>query len=254
MTKRLLRRILVVEDDPSIQELSTLVLTMFGGFEVQACSSATAALQAAQAFTPDLILLDFLMPGLNGQRAFEAFGRLPTTASTPVIFMTARVDPGEIVEYRRLGSLGVIPKPFDPTTLAETIQEMWDRQQAAQLTESMREELAALRQRYVATFPETLCAIQSAASSLQKNGGDGQVAAALYEIAHHLAGSAAIYGFPAVTDAAQRIGRFAKEHPLRRWVPRDAPALLKLVVILIVALEQPLQQGPAARAVCTASL
>jgi len=231
-----------------------VVLTMFGGFEVQACSSAIVALQAAEAFNPDLILLDFLMPGLNGQRAFEAFGRLPTTASTPVIFMTARVEPGEIVEYRRLGSLGVIPKPFDPTTLPETIQEMWDRHQAAQLTESLREELAALRQRYAATFPETLCAIQSAAASLQKNGDDGQIAASLYEMAHHLAGSAAIYGFPAVTDAAQRIGRFAREHPIGRWVPRDAPALLKLVVILIVALEQPLQQAPASRVTCVASL
>jgi two-component system, OmpR family, response regulator len=248
MIKRHLRRILLVEDDPHIQDMTSLLLSRLGGFEVQACGSAADALQKAQAFGPDLILLDFMMPGLDGQDAFEAFRQTPATAATPVIFVTARVQPRAIVEYRKLGSLGVIPKPFDPERLAETIQGMWDRHQAARLTESLREDLAALRRGYEAAFPESLCAIQIAATSLQENGGDAKVAASLYEVAHRLAGSAAIFGFPAVTEAAQRIGRFASEHPPERWAARDAPSFLKLVVSLVAALEQPLQQAPAPRA------
>jgi two-component system, OmpR family, response regulator len=248
MIKRHLRRILLVEDDPDIQDVTTLLLSTLGGYEVHACASALEGLQKAQAFDPDLILLDFLMPGLDGQGAFEAFRQTPATAATPVIFITARAQPRAIVEYRQLGSLGVIPKPFDPETLAETIQGMWDRDQAARLTESLREDLTALRRRYAAAFPESLCAIQSAAASLQENEGDREVAASLYDMAHRLAGSAAIYGFPAVTEAAQRIGRFATEHPADRWLPKDAPSFLRLVAALVAALEQPVQRAPAHRA------
>ena len=133
MTKKALKRILLVEDDPDIQEVTTLLLSGIESFEVCACGSAAEALEAAAAFDPDLILLDVMMPGLDGHGAFAAFRQMPATAHTPVIFMTARVQPREIREYRDLGSLGVIPKPFDPDTLADTIRGMWDRAQNARL-------------------------------------------------------------------------------------------------------------------------
>src|SRR5262245_22309733 len=135
MTERSLRRILLVEDDPDIQDVTMLLLAHVGGYEVKACGSAEEALGAAREFDPDLILLDVMMPGLDGQGAFMAFRQLPATASTPVIFMTARVLPREIQAYQQLGSLGVIPKPFDPDSLADTIQGMWDRQQKTRLKE-----------------------------------------------------------------------------------------------------------------------
>ena len=87
-----LRRILLVEDDPDIQDVTTVLLSHVGNFEVRACGTAAEALQIAQAFDPDLILLDVMMPGLDGQGAFAAFRQMPATASTPVIFMTARVQ------------------------------------------------------------------------------------------------------------------------------------------------------------------
>ena len=165
MTKRALRRILLVEDDPDIQEVTTLLLSDIGSFDVRACTSAAEAFETAQAFGPDLILLDVMMPGLDGQGAFAAFRQMPATAATPVIFMTARVQPREIMEYRQLGSLGVIPKPFDPDTLADTIQGMWDRDQDARLNEARREDLAALRRLYATELPERIRAIEEAAAS-----------------------------------------------------------------------------------------
>lgn len=225
--KPLLSRILLVEDDVDIQEVTTLLLGI-AGFEVQACLSVAGALESAPTFAPDLILLDFMMPGLDGHGAFDAFRQLPATSSTPVIFMTARVQPREIMEYRQLGSLGVIPKPFDPDTLAETIQGMWDRCQTARLIDVRRKDLALLRRLYAADLPERLRAIEAAAAALAAKGWDGQVAASLFEMAHRLAGSAAIYGFAAVSDAAQSIGRFASEHT-EAWVAVDAEPLLQLV-------------------------
>jgi two-component system OmpR family response regulator len=245
MTKKPLRRILLVEDDPDIQEVTTLLLSDLGSFEVRACESAAEALQAAMVFDPDLILLDVMMPGLDGPGAFEAFRQMPATAATPVIFMTACVMPREIMEYRQLGSLGVIPKPFDPETLADTIQGMWDRHQNARLNDKRRENLAALGRVYAAELPERRHAIETAAASLQNDGWDSQVAASLYEMAHRLAGSAAIYGFPAVTEAAMRIGAFAKEHRAGSWVHVDPRPLLKLVAALSAAIQQSVAQEQA---------
>ncbi len=237
-SKRSLRRILLVEDDPDIQEVTTLLLSSIGSYEVRAYGSAAEALETAEAFDPDLILLDVMMPGLDGQGAFAAFRRMPATAATPVIFMTARVQPREIMEYRRLGSLGVIPKPFDPDTLADTIQGMWDRHQKARLSAQRREDLAALRALYAADLPARLRSIEEAADSLRNNGWDSRVATSLYEMAHRLAGSAAIYGFPAVSEAALRIGAFASEHGPGTWAPVDPQPLLKVVGALAAALQQ----------------
>jgi two-component system, OmpR family, response regulator len=243
MTKKSLRRILLLEDDPDIQEVTTVLLSGIESFEVQAYGTAVEGLAAAPAFDPDLILLDVMMPGLDGQGAFMAFRQMPATAATPVIFMTACVEPRNILEYRSLGSLGVIPKPFDPDTLAQTIQGMWDRYQNARLKEARREDLANLRRMYAADLPERLRAIEAAADSLRDNGWDGQVAASLYDMVHRLAGSAAIYGFPAVSEAAMRIGA-ANAYGSGSWVPVDTQPLLKLVANLSAALQRSVAQGP----------
>jgi CheY-like chemotaxis protein len=239
-TNNSLRRILLVEDDPDIQEVTLLLLSRIAGLEVRACGSAVEAFQTAQTFDPDLILLDVMMPGLGGQGAFAAFRQMPVTATTPVIFMTACVQPREILEYRQLGSLGVIPKPFDPDTLTDTIQGMWDRHQNTRINETRREDLAALRSLYVAELPERLRAIEAAAASLREHGWDSQIAASIYEMAHRLAGSAAIYGFPAVSQAAMRISA-ANDHAVSgSWMRVDPQPLLKLVAALATALQDSL--------------
>jgi DNA-binding response OmpR family regulator len=244
VTKRALRRILLVEDDPDIQEVTTLLLSDIESFEVRACGSAAEGLRTAQVFEPDLILLDVMMPGLDGQGAFAAFRQLPATATTPVIFMTARVQPREILEYRQLGSLGVIPKPFDPDTLADTIRGMWDRDQDARLNDARREDLAALRRLYAADLPERLHALEKAATALRSDAADSEVAAALYEMAHRLAGSAAIYGFPSVSGAAMRIGAFGNEHGSEHWASVDSRRLLDLVDALSAALRSSAPDAP----------
>ncbi len=125
MTERALERILLIEDDPDIQVVASLALSGIGGFTVEVCGSAVEALRTAPGFAPDLILLDVMMPGMDGPAALRALRELPATASTPVIFMTAKIQTQEVAHYLNLGSLGVIAKPFDPTTLADRIRDLW---------------------------------------------------------------------------------------------------------------------------------
>jgi CheY-like chemotaxis protein len=121
-----LNRILLVEDDPDIQTVTSLALGSFGGFDVRVCGSAQEAVASAAQFRPDLILLDVMMPGMDGLDALLALRRIPATATVPVVFLTARVQPHEVQRYRELGSLAVIPKPFEPTALAAMIREIWE--------------------------------------------------------------------------------------------------------------------------------
>jgi CheY-like chemotaxis protein len=125
-TTRSLERILLVEDDPDIQLVASLALSRLGGFEVGVASSADEALRTAVAFAPDLILLDVMMPGMDGPAALKALRGVEELSGTPIIFMTAKVQPQELAGYRRLGSLGVIAKPFDPETLSHRIRELWE--------------------------------------------------------------------------------------------------------------------------------
>jgi two-component system OmpR family response regulator len=127
MERPLLHRILVVEDDPDIQVVATMALESLGGFQVLPCSSGAEALARCAEFVPDLVLLDVMMPKMDGPAMLEALRGLPAFAATPVVFMTARVQAHEVARYRELGAADVIAKPFDPMTLADTVRGIWSR-------------------------------------------------------------------------------------------------------------------------------
>lgn len=125
-----LTRILYVEDEPDIRTVAQMALEAVGGFTVIACASGREALAAASVAAIDLVLLDVMMPGMDGPSTLQALRRLPATAETPVIFMTAKVQAAEIAQYLALGALDVIHKPFDPMTLSEQISRIWAQQGA----------------------------------------------------------------------------------------------------------------------------
>ena len=124
------KRILHVEDDPSIQAVAKVALEAVGGFEVLSCSSGTEALEKVQAFAPDFILLDVMMPGMDGPQTLAELGKLVDIGQIPVAFMTAKVQPAEVEHYRSLGARDVITKPFDPMQLAAQVRDIWSRAHA----------------------------------------------------------------------------------------------------------------------------
>ncbi|MDD4928417.1 MAG: response regulator [Gallionella sp.] len=126
MTEKLVR-VLYVEDEPDIQVVARLALEMVGGYTLEICSSGKDALIRAPEFKPQLILMDVMMPGMDGPTTLAHLREIPEFATTPVIFMTAKVQPGEVAGYKALGALDVIPKPFDPMTLSGQVQTIWER-------------------------------------------------------------------------------------------------------------------------------
>lgn len=121
------QKILYVEDEPDIQMVARYALEMLGGFEVQACSSGGEALKAVESFAPDLLLLDVMMPEMDGPSLLKAIRLRPSLSRVPVIFMTAKVQPQEVAYYLSLGAVGVIPKPFDAMNLASEIRRLWGK-------------------------------------------------------------------------------------------------------------------------------
>jgi len=121
-----LQRILYVEDEPDIQAVAQLALELVGGFTVKVCSSGEEALREVEAFAPQMILLDVMMPVMDGPGTLKALRERPGLSAVPVAFMTAKVQPQEVARYTELGALGVIAKPFDPMTLASDVRRLWE--------------------------------------------------------------------------------------------------------------------------------
>lgn len=122
-----LSRILYVEDDPDIQHIAQLALEIVGGFTVEICSSGQEALDKAAAFSPQMILIDVMMPAMDGPTTLLRLREHPATVDTPAVFLTAKAQPGEVAEYLANGAIDVIAKPFDPMTLADQIREIWEK-------------------------------------------------------------------------------------------------------------------------------
>ena len=124
-----LKRITYVEDEPDIRAVAKLALENIGGFAIDSCSSGTEALERVPAFQPDLILLDVMMPEMNGEETFRRLKQMPALAHIPVVFMTAKAQTHEVEHYRSLGVSEVIAKPFDPVTLSDQLSAIWKRLQ-----------------------------------------------------------------------------------------------------------------------------
>jgi CheY-like chemotaxis protein len=120
-----LRKILYVEDDDDIRTIATMALELVGKFEVRACKSGEEALAALEDFAADLILLDVMMPGMDGPTTLARLREQPRGARIPAIFMTAKVQPNEVDSLKGLGAIDVVTKPFDPMTLADTLRALW---------------------------------------------------------------------------------------------------------------------------------
>jgi two-component system OmpR family response regulator len=126
MTKPL-TKILYAEDEADIRSIAQIALEDIGGFTLKYCNSGQEALDSAEEFQPDLLLLDVMMPGMDGPTCLRKLREKPALANIPAIFMTAKIQMKEIAEYKEMGVLEVINKPFDPMRLAQQIREYWDK-------------------------------------------------------------------------------------------------------------------------------
>jgi two-component system OmpR family response regulator len=120
-----LKKVMLVEDDDDIRTVAGMALEMVGGLTVRACGSGEEALAAVAEFAPQLVVLDVMMPGMNGPEVLVRLRAQDATADIPVVFLTAKAHREEVERLRALGVLDVVAKPFDPMTLADTIKALW---------------------------------------------------------------------------------------------------------------------------------
>ncbi len=125
MTAAALQRVLYVDDEPDIREVVELSLGLMPGLAIKTCASGEEALRSLSQFRPDVVLLDVMMPGLDGPATLLRMRADPVGKLIPVVFMTAKALPQEVDRFMSLGAAGVISKPFDPMQLAKQVQEIW---------------------------------------------------------------------------------------------------------------------------------
>ncbi len=120
-----LTRICYVEDDEDIQRIVRMSLERIGKFTVEVVGDPLKAIDAITAFKPDLVMLDWMMPGMDGPTLFRKMKTLDETRALPVVFITAKASSAEMNELHSLGAAGAISKPFSPKDLPDQLRKIW---------------------------------------------------------------------------------------------------------------------------------
>ena len=186
-------RVLHVEDDPSIREVTEISLGLDPDLVTRSCSSGREALAVVADWLPDVILLDDMMPGMDGPATLARLRDNALTASIPVVFMTARAQASEIALFRSLGAAGVIPKPFDPMSLAASVRAF---------ARPLGDQLAALSGRFLQRLGDDAAVLSLHKVAIKSDATVAEALAGIRSVAHSLAGAGGLFGFPEIGDAA----------------------------------------------------
>lgn len=118
------KHILIIDDEDDIREVAQLTLEAVGGWQISTAASGSEGLKKAEAEQPDAILLDVMMPEMDGIATFNKLQANPHTENIPVVLLTAKVQSSDQRRFAELGITGVVPKPFDPMTLTDQVAEV----------------------------------------------------------------------------------------------------------------------------------
>jgi two-component system OmpR family response regulator len=186
-------RILHVDDEPDIREVVEISLGLDSGLATRSCGSGEEAIVAAIDWQPDIILCDVMMPVMDGPATLMRLRENASTASIPVIFMTARAQTRELDRFRSLGALGVIPKPFDPMTLAASVRSY---------VQPAHDPMDDLRAGFLQRVRKDVVSLSKERLILKDGRRASDVLDRIKHIAHGLSGAGGIYGFAELSDAA----------------------------------------------------
>src|SRR5438445_331364 len=120
------KRLLVIDDEDDIRDVASMSLELTRGWTIETADGGACGIARARAFRPDAILLDVMMPDLDGPATFRLLQDSKETQQIPVIFLTAKVQSADVRKFTQLGVRGVIAKPFDPLKLADEIDQLLD--------------------------------------------------------------------------------------------------------------------------------
>jgi DNA-binding response OmpR family regulator len=120
-----LQRVCYVEDDEDIRKIVRMSLERIGKLTVEVIGDPMVAIDAMKAFKPELVMLDWMMPGMDGPALFRKMKEVAETKDLPVVFITAKASHRELEELRTLGAIGTISKPFSPKDLPDQLRALW---------------------------------------------------------------------------------------------------------------------------------
>ena len=186
-------RVLHVEDDPSIREVTEISLGLDPDLVTRTCGSGREALAVVADWIPDVILLDVMMPVMDGPTTLAHLRDNALTANIPVVFMTARAQASEIALFRSLGAAGVIPKPFDPMSLAALVRAF---------AQPVDNQLVALSGRFLRRLDDDAAVLSLHQYAIKSNATAAAALAGIVSVAHSLAGAGGLFGFSDIGDAA----------------------------------------------------
>jgi CheY-like chemotaxis protein len=199
------RRVLLVDDEPDILTVARIALTSYGGYAVRTCTSGAEALAVAPEFAPDLIIIDVMMPDMDGPSTLRLLRETAGLRDTPVVFLTAQTQPIEVTRYRALGAVDVLAKPFDHKIMVEQVGRVLNNVAAPR--EEVDSKVAAIAARFATRLPERIGEIERAWADLGDGDGDGDAAEMLHIVVHRLAGSASSFGYGKIGDIARGLER-----------------------------------------------
>jgi two-component system, OmpR family, response regulator len=215
MSRRKIQSVLYVDDDAHICALVQATLCSVAGLNVHTAGSGEQAIDLAYQLRPDLVLMDVMMPGLDGPSTLKCMRERALLADIPVIFLTAKVLPPEVAHLLRLGAIGVIGKPFKPLELCDDLFAIWNN---SDVKRGMESGLAGHSQ--VLTQVSTLTdgflqrtrgdVIRLRAIIERARQSDRSVLKDAQHIAHSIHGAGAMFGFPEVSAAGGAIERLVE--------------------------------------------
>jgi CheY-like chemotaxis protein len=228
MNARPLRTVLYVDDEPDIRKIVQIALGLTTSFKVQAAQSGEEGLAMARALLPDLVLLDVMMPDLDGPGTLSRMRIDPMIASIPIIFMTAKAMSKEVALLHEMGAVGVIAKPFDPMLLGAQVLSLWNGRPADPSTPvkaadspSLRREISQLGKRFLLRTRKETVRLRDLVEVIQT--ADATEMEELENLAHRIHGSGSTFGFGAVSECAGEIEHLVRG--LRKGGPRPGGAV-----------------------------
>jgi CheY-like chemotaxis protein len=214
MTATPLRTILYVDDDPDIREIVRTALGLEQNLVVHTAQSGEHALTRARELQPDLVLLDVMMPGLDGPGTLARMRKDPGTACIPVIFMTAKAMPKEVALLLEMGALGVIGKPFDPMGLGAQVTSLWQGRptvppSVVKLADGsgLQREVTNIAARFLQRTRDEVVRLGNMIERMHQ--GDMAQIEELKNLSHRIRGSGSTFGFAAISECAGEIERMA---------------------------------------------
>ncbi len=218
-------RVLHVDDEPDIREIMQISLGLDPDLAVRSCSSGEEALKVAVEWQPSLIILDVMMPEMDGPTTFARLREIQATTNIPVVFMTARAQTRDIEHFRQLGASGVISKPFDPLALAVSVRNCMPGPGNAHL--------AGPRTRFLKRAADYVVALKARKAELAQEASATPALENIIEIAHKLAGGGGSVGLAEISANAFALEQCAIDTLAGKdTVPNVAYALDRLVDVV----------------------